>query len=148
CDKHSFGWNISANWALPKNKLVSFPGLNSSPYAGRLVVGQSINVLRGFVYEGVNRETGLYSFADLSNFRRLTNADERIVGKFDVTGFGGIQNTIRWKQFQVQLLIDARLATGMNYLAAVFASNRPGSINAGLNSNMPAVVADHWRYIG
>lgn len=147
-DKHSFGWNISANWALPRNKLVSFPMLNSSPYAGRLVVGQSINVLRGFVYEGVNRETGLYSFADLSNFRRLTAADQRIVGKFDVTGFGGIQNTIRWKQFQVQLLIDARMATGMNYLAAIFANNTPGSINAGLNSNMPAVVADHWRYIG
>ena len=147
-DSHSFGWDISANWTLPRNKLVSFPQLSGSTYAGRLVVGQSINAYRGFVYKGVNRETGLYSFADLNRDGHLTNADQTIVGKFDVTGFGGIQNTIRFRQFQLQVLVDARVATGMNYLAAVFANNTPGSINAGLSSNMPLVLTDHWRHIG
>lgn len=147
-DNNSFSWDVSANWTVPKSKLVSFTQLASSPYAGRLVVGQSINVFRGFVYKGVDRETGLYTFADLNNDRRLTDADQKVVGKFDVTGFGGIQNTIRWKQFQIQVLVDARVATGMNYLAAVFANNTPGSINAGLSSNMPKALVDHWRYMG
>lgn len=147
-DKNYFGWDLAVNWTIPKNKLVSFPQLGSSDYAGRLVVGQSINVLRGYVYKGVDRQSGLYSFADLDGDGRITQADQRVVGKFDVTGFGGLENTIRWRQFQFQLLIDVRLATGLNYLVPIFANDAPGMINNGLSSNIPRVLLDHWRKQG
>ena len=147
-DNNYFGWDIGVNWTLPRNKLVSFPELNKSIYATRLVVGQSINVLRGYVYKGVSSQSGLYSFADLNGDGKITDADQKVLGKFDVTGFGGFESTIRWRQFQFQMLIDARLATGVNYLAPIFANNPPGTINAGLSSNVPRVLLDHWREPG
>ena len=147
-DKNYFGWDIAINWTVPMNKLVSFPQLGSSVYAGRLVVGQSINALRGYVYNGVDKRSGLYSFADLDGDGRITDADRKVVGKFDVTGFGGFENTIRWRQFQFEMLIDARLATGLNYLAPLFANNPPGTINNGLSSNVPSVILNHWRHTG
>ena len=147
-DRNYFGWDIAINWTVPMNKLISFPQLKSSAYAGRLVVGQSINVLRGYVYKGVDRQSGFFSFADLNGDGKITDADQKVVGKFDVTGFGGFENMIRWRHFQFQMLVDARLATGVNYLAPIFANNRPGTINAGLSSNVPRELLNHWRRPG
>jgi hypothetical protein len=147
-DKNYFGWDIGINWTIPMNKLVSFPQLGSSDYAGRLVVGHSINVLRGYVYKDVDRRSGLYRFADLNGDGNVTDADQKVVGNFDVTGFGGFENTMRWRRFQLQVLIDARLATGLNYLAPIFANNPPGAIKNGLSSNVPRVLLNHWRQAG
>jgi len=147
-DKHSFAWDIAFNWSIPRNKLLSFPRLNASMYADQLIVGQSINVLKGYVYTGVDRQSGLYSFADLNHDGQITPADQKVVGHFDVTGFGGINNTIRWKQFQLQVLIDARIATGVNYMTDVFYTNTPGSLDGGLISNVPKAFLDHWRHPG
>lgn len=147
-DKPSFGWDIAINWSIPQSKLASFPQLNGSVYADRLVVGQSINVLKGYVYTGVDKRSGLYSFADLNHDGKITAADKKVVGRFDVTGFGGFRNTIRWKQFQLQVLIDARIATGVNYMAGIFFNNPPGSLELGLNSNVPKAFLDHWRHPG
>lgn len=147
-DNSSFGWDISVNWTIPKSKLVSFPQLANSPYDGRLIVGQSINVLKGYVYRGVDRQTGLYSFADINHDGKITEADKKIVGRFDVTGFGGFENLIRWKQFQLQALIDVRFATGVNYLSAILADNPPGTISLGLSSNVPKAFLSHWRHPG
>lgn len=144
----SFGWDVSVNWTIPQSKLISFPGLASTQYASRLVVGQSINVLNGYVYKGVDPQTGLYSFVDLDHDGQITVADQRVVGKFDAKGFGGLVNDVRWKQFQFQILLDARIATGVNYLAAVFANSPPGAIDDGLSSNVPRVLLDHWRQPG
>lgn len=147
-DNSYFGWDIGINWTVPRNRLISFPGLSKSIYADRLVIGQSINVLRGYVYKGVDNQSGLYSFADLNGNGLITKADQKIVGRFDVTGFGGFKNDIRWRQFQLGLLIDMRLATGVNYLAPIFANNPPGMLNNGLNSNVPRELLNHWRYAG
>ena len=119
-----------------------------SVYADRLVVGQSLNVLRGYVYTGVDKQSGLYTFSDLNRDGKITSADEKVLGKFDVTGFGGFENTIRWKQVQLQVLIDARIATGLNYLAPMFANNPPGTIHDGLSSNYPRALLNHWREPG
>lgn len=147
-DKSYFGWEVALNWTVPKSKLASFPGLNKSIYAGRLVVGQSINILRGYVFKGVDSQSGLFTFADLNGDGKITDADEKVVGRFDVTGFGGFENTIRWRHFQFGLLIDARIATGLNYLAPIIANNPPGTDAAGLSSNEPRVLLDHWRRAG
>jgi TonB-dependent starch-binding outer membrane protein SusC len=147
-DNHALGWDVSVNWTIPRSKLVSFSQLDNSPYFGRLVIGQSINVLRGYVYTGVDRQTGVYTFSDLNHDGPITEADQKVVGKFNATGFGGFSNNLRWKHFQLQVLLDARIATGLNYLAVVFADNPPGYVGTGLSSNVPTVLLDHWRQPG
>src|SRR5436305_10595677 len=55
----NFQWNGMVSVTIPRNKLLSFPDLNNSTYAGSLVPGQSLSVLNGFTYTGVDATTGL-----------------------------------------------------------------------------------------
>lgn len=57
-----FKWNTSFNLTIPRNKLLSFPGIESSSYATKYIVGQSLNVIKGFKYTGVNDTTGIFQF--------------------------------------------------------------------------------------
>ncbi len=147
-DKKEYGWSLSFNWSLPVSRLVSFPGLTTSPYATTLVVGKSLNVVKGLVYTGVDKQTGLFRFEDRDHDGRLTDSDRTIVGKLDVTGFGGLDNLVRWRQFQLDVLFDARIQTGTNYLSTIYANNPPGSTLIGLNSNVPKVFLHRWQQPG
>lgn len=86
-DNRFVRWDMAVNWSFPKSRLVSFPGLSKSVYANRLVIGQSLNVLQGYVYKGVDKQLELYTFADLNLAGRITEADEKVLGKFDVDLF-------------------------------------------------------------
>jgi len=147
CENPNFAWQLSANWTFPISRLAAFPKLKESTYADRLVVGQSINVLKALRYKGVDSYTGLYTFADVNHDGHIDDSDRTVVGSFDVTGFGGIDNNFRWKGFRLELLIDARIQTGVNPLAPLFFNSPPGSIyRSGLASNEPTAYLDHWRH--
>ncbi len=60
-------WQINSNLTIPKNKLVSFDGLESSTYASVFVVGMPLNVAKVFEYKGVDPATGIYQFRDYNN---------------------------------------------------------------------------------
>jgi len=139
------GWTVSLNWSLPVNKLVSWPGLGTSSFANELFIGQSLNAIKGYVYTGVDKQKGLFTFADLNRDGKITDKDQKVIGKFDVTGFGGLYNSMRWKRFQLELLIDVRLQTGVNPLETMYQNNPPGSIRAGLTSNYTTALLRRWQ---
>lgn len=146
--KH-FGWTISMNWSLPQSKLISFPGLSTSIYNNSLFLGKSINSEQGYVYTGVNPQTGLYQFQSQDhNTSTPAYSDRKVNGKLDVTSFGGIDNLLHWRHFQLDMLIDARVQTGINYLAALFTNNPPGSTALELTSNAPRSLENRWRNPG
>lgn len=145
-DHKQFGWTVSLNWSLPQSKLLSFPGLSTSNFDSSLFIGRSINTQQGYVYTGVNPQSGLFQFQSQGkNTSTPSYSDRRMIGKLDVTSFGGIDNLFRWRRFQLDLLIDARIQTGVNYLSALFANRTPGSILLGLTSNVPRSLENRWR---
>ncbi len=146
--KH-FGWTISLNWSLPQSKLISFPGLSTSIYTNSLFQGKSINSEPGYVYTGVNPQTGLYQFQSQDhNTSTPAYSNRKVNGKLDVTSFGGVDNMLRWRHFQLDMLVDARVQTGVNYLAALFTYHPPGSTVFGLTSNAPRSLENRWRNPG
>jgi TonB-linked SusC/RagA family outer membrane protein len=135
-------WNVSANITLPKNKLVSFPGLASSPYASQYVEGQSLNVIRKLKYLGVDPTTGLYNFEDVDKDGFWTDKDYLLSGNLDPVFYGGLSNSLSLKNVSFSFLIEYKKQKGSNYLKQV-TSIPPGTIY-----NQPTIVLDRWRNQG
>jgi len=139
----NFKWSVSANITIPQNKLISFPGINASPYRNTYKEGHSLSVIYGFQYLGVNSATGIYSFLDLDSNGVFNTADYKVLGHTDPRYYGGIGNTLSYKQWQFTCFVEFRSQLGRNYLATQGA-DIPGRSMA----NHPTLVLDRWQKPG
>jgi TonB-linked outer membrane protein, SusC/RagA family len=148
--KGGFTWSSSFNLSIPKNKLLSFPGIESSSYLTRYVVGQSLNTVLGFKYAGVSEETGVFRFYDAEGNvtdspRRPSSGrlnDYQNLGNLDPKFFGGFLNSFSYRNFQLDIFLEFRKQMGVNYMQQVY-SGFPGS-----QMNLPAVLLDRWQSPG
>lgn len=138
----NFIWKTDFNLTLPKNKLISFPNLNGSPYANSYVIGRSLTIFRGYKYTGIDVNTGMYTFEDLNNDGQMTESDLQWFEDLDPKFYGGLQNTITYKNWSLNFLIDFRKQTGTNYLAQL-AAFAPGQM-----SNQPVLALNRWQQPG
>jgi len=139
-----FSWTSSFIISVPKNKLVSFPGLASnSSYSGTYVVGQPIiGAYKGYHFTGVDPQTGYYTYQDLNKDGLFTSADRT----FMITGiqhyFGGVSNTFSYKGMELDVFFQYVNQTGRNFLYN-FSEAGPS------NFNVPAYyLQDYWRKPG
>ncbi|WP_256003996.1 SusC/RagA family TonB-linked outer membrane protein [Pedobacter deserti] len=144
--RDDFSWATSFNFTVPENKLVSFPGIENSTYARGLAVGQPANVLKTYKSAGVDPKTGLYQFyaADGSIVTTPNSTTDRI-HYYDPNPsfFGGLQNSVTYKQFQLDFLFEFRKQTGPNILTAYpfpggFSYTAPGY-------NLPTYFLNAWQ---
>jgi len=135
-------WSVSANITVPKNKLVSFPGLTFSPYASQYVEGQSLNAIRKLKYLGVDPTNGLYSFEDVDKDGSWTDKDYLLSGNLDPVFYGGLSNSLSFKNLSFSFLIEYKKQKGSNYLKQV-TGIPPGTIY-----NQPTIILDRWRNQG
>ncbi|WP_432670499.1 SusC/RagA family TonB-linked outer membrane protein [Flavobacterium sp. SM2513] len=103
----AFKWSTNFNIAVAKNKLIAFPDLEASTYANRLVLNESIHSVKVYQYTGVNPETGYYEVADMNQDGKITAVEDKQV-LVDLTPqyFGGIQNQIQYKNWQLDFLFQ------------------------------------------
>jgi len=126
----NFEWTTTFNISANKNKLLSYPGLESSSNANRYVIGHSININKLYNYVGINPQNGAYSFYDFNNDGQITSIDDRqFLVDLNPKFFGGIQNDIRYKNLQVDFLFQFVKQQAFAYLPAV-----PGSFTNQLGS--------------
>lgn len=138
--KDSFGWTTNFNLTVPKNKLIAFPGLASSTYSNQYVIGESINIKKLYHFTGVNPQTGVYEFADVNGDGQMTIADAQTVRDFSPMYYGGLQNQLRYKNFQLDFLFQ--FVKQLNWNAATQYS-APGAFG-----NQPASVVGGWQQAG
>jgi len=62
--KKDWRWQTTFNITFPKDKLVSYPGLASSPYANTYAIGQPLKLARGYHYLTINSANGVPQFED------------------------------------------------------------------------------------
>jgi TonB-dependent starch-binding outer membrane protein SusC len=128
----NFSWVTAANLTIPKNKLVSYPNIQGSSYSGRFVIGQPVNSL-GFLYHYTGKDKeGLYTFQDYNGDGNLTTSQDRIPVFIGQKFFGGIQNNLRFKNLELDFLIQFTKQNGNAYLI----EGTPGTFNAA-NGNQP-----------
>jgi TonB-dependent starch-binding outer membrane protein SusC len=96
--RHNFSWSSGWNLTFFRNTLKTFDGLSSSSYANSYVIGQSLNIVRGYHFTGVDPQTGIAQFADINKDGKLTTGEDFItISKRDPELYGGINNDFSWK---------------------------------------------------
>jgi len=135
-----FSWTSSLNATVPRNKLISFPNLASTSYRNIFVEGQPLSVVKGYKYLGVDPNTGLYTFNDINGDGILNTAnDYQVLGNLNPKFYGGLTNSIRFRQFQLDFLFEFKKQKGRNYLAQIY-NSFPGTV-----ANQPVVVLNRWQ---
>lgn len=134
----NFGWNTTLNFTIPKNTILS--------YHGRLPIGSvlsSLGYLQVFHFLGVDPATGRYSFQD-SHGNPTSNPvpgiDYTTVNANLPISYGGIENSFRYKQFQLDFLFQYVNQIASNY----FGQNPPGTVF----NNQPVEVLNRWKNPG
>lgn len=136
-----FSWSTSFNISFPKNKLIEYPNLEGSSYATTYVIGQPVNILRRYQLQGVDPQTGLYTALDADN-NNIYNTADYVMNSFTGQRFyGGLQNSIQFKNFSLDFLFQFVKQQGRNYLTSFL--NMPGA-----QSNQPVEVLDRWQKPG
>jgi len=133
----SLRWSSGFNISFPKNTLLSFPGLEGSPYENQFIVGMPVSVIRLFQLEGVDPQTGLYRFKDFNGDGKITAPeDNRVVENIGVRYFGGWSNTLQYKSWELSLLFQFVKQRNLNYNSSM---PLPGGM-----FNQPVEVLDVW----
>lgn len=141
-DKGNFTWTSSFNATVPRNKLISFPGLSLTSYKNSFVEGEPLSVINRYKYTGVDPETGVYTYEDLNKDGALTTDDYMVLGSLTPKFYGGIANTITARNFQFEFLFQFKKQLGKNYLSQLY-STPPGFI-----INQPEIVLNRWQNPG
>lgn len=144
-DKKNFKWSTTVNFTIPHNKLIKFPGLETSTYASIYQEGQSLSLLKGLHYEGVNKETGIFQFADINQDGHLDSKDYLPFGNLDPKFYGGFENRISYKGLQLEIFIEFRKQLGRNFLGFIY---NPYVLPPGTMGNQPTIVLSRWQASG
>ncbi|ATL49295.1 SusC/RagA family TonB-linked outer membrane protein [Chitinophaga caeni] len=137
--RKNFTWNSSFNITLPRNKLISFPGIETTIYAYTLMEGKPISNLNGYRYTGL--KDGIVTVADLNNDGKITtglletaNGDYYIVASSLPDYYGGFSNSIKLGRFQFDFLLQ-------------FVKQRKGSIRNAVNIQPGALSNQDYQII-
>lgn len=103
---NNWKWQSALNFTLPKNELVNYPNIQQSPYANIYRVGEPLNIALLYNYEGIDPETGFYQIADVNEDGRLDYEDRIITKDRNPEFYGGWQNTLQFKNFNLQFLFQ------------------------------------------
>jgi TonB-linked SusC/RagA family outer membrane protein len=140
----TFTWSSSINISIPRNKLLSFPGLATSSYSTRYKIGQPINSFTRYHLIGVNDTTGIYQFADFKgNPTYSPNPATDLISRINTAPkfFGGFQNSFTYKGVSLDILFQFVKQTGRNIFGLINAP--PGNFG-----NIPAAFLNAWSKPG
>lgn len=140
-ERKNFNWITNFNISFSKNKLLSFPNLKGSTYQSRFVIGESLSIIKAYNYIGINPENGVYQFEDVNKDGKITSPeDNTTIIDFTPDFFGGLQNQISWRRWQLNFLLQ--FSKQKNY-SEEYSLGLPGS-----KSNQSAKILDRWQNMG
>jgi TonB-linked SusC/RagA family outer membrane protein len=133
-------WSVSANVTLPRNKLVSYPGIENSSYSDLYKIGESTSIQRRYLSTGVNTETGLYGVSDYNNDGAIDFRDKVFTRPTDRKVYGGISNNFTFNRFDFSFLFQ--------FADFVQSDSRFFGAMPGLMFNQPKGVMTRWTSPG
>lgn len=132
-----WNWSTNFNISFPKNELLEFPNIETSTYRNSLIVGESVNIVKLYHYEGMDPTTGLYKFKDYDNNNIINAADKKAFKSIETSFHGGLQNTLSYKNIQLDFLFQFVKQTNFNFYQKI--GNPPGFLNG-----TPSIMTDRW----
>jgi len=139
-NNQAFKWTSNFNFAVAKNKLVSFPGLEGSTYASRYVIGMPTSIVKVYNYIGIDPISGIYKIEDVDKDGRITSlGDKKTVMDLTPQYFGGLENQLQYRNWQLDFLFQ--FVKQLNYS---YSSNVPG----GSAINQLSAMTNSWQQLG
>lgn len=141
-----FSWSTTILFTRDRNKLLSYPNLATSPYANAFVIGQPVNIIHAYQFDGVNPQTGLYQFIAKNGSIVSTpnpSTDKTALVNINPDFYGSVQNNITYKQFTLSFLFRFIKQNGRNVISNIGIA--PAYV-AGIN--YPTVVLNRWQKPG
>ena len=136
-NKANLRWETSINLTAPKNELISFDGLENSPYVNRVAIGHSLNISKLYQYLGVNTETGIFEFVDFDGDGMISSPNDNLyIADFSPKLLGSISNSLRYKNWELDFLFQYVNKKGYNE----YRNFQP----AGFLVNQPVGVLNNW----
>ncbi|WP_188050785.1 SusC/RagA family TonB-linked outer membrane protein [Flavobacterium sp. GP15] len=137
--KGNFNWSTNFTYSASRNTLLSFPGLAGSTSATRYVIGQPLDIAKLYHLTGVNSNSGVYEFEDVTGDGLISIADKQTLVDLSPKFFGGLQNQFQYKNWQLDFLIQFVKKQAYDYI-----SNVPG----GTPYNQSTNLTDAWQKAG
>lgn len=104
--KH-FKWTSNFNLTFAHNKLLEFPNLESSTYSQKYRIGEPLNIQLLYKYNGVDPQTGVYQYQDINKDGKISfPEDKQIVSDLNPKYYGGIQNHLSYKNWNLDFLFQ------------------------------------------
>jgi len=136
--RKELSWKTSLNATFFGNKLQSFRALAASSYANTLVIGQSLNIVKGYHFLGVDPGTGIATFEDVNKDGRLSGVNDLVtISSKDPRYYAGLTNDLSFGQFSFSCFLQYVRQQGQTYV------NTPGSLH---NETMTAL--QRWQRYG
>jgi TonB-dependent starch-binding outer membrane protein SusC len=139
-----FTWQTSLNFTVPRNKLVSYPGLANSTNSYLYMIGEPLDIKKVLPFAGIDPATGVATYYNAQG--KLVNSlrdlslpqDFSAPVNLDKKYFGGMQNSFQYKSWQLTFLVQIAKQLGNKNMP-----NVAGSMN-----NQPVQVEGRWQKPG
>jgi TonB-linked SusC/RagA family outer membrane protein len=143
-DKDNFSWTTALNITRPRNRLVDYPNLEGSSYVYFYEIGKSLYIRKMFHFTGVDPQTGIYTFEDKNENGNGTDNPDDLQTRKEIAHdfFGGIQNTLSYKGFELSFLLQFVKQTGSSHFTS---SN---FVAPGRQGNQLTEVMNRWQQPG
>lgn len=140
-DKDNLSWTTALNVTRPRNKLVDYPNLEGSSYVYFYEVGKSLYIRKMFHFTGVDPETGLYTFQDKNENGSGTDNPDDLQARKEIAQeyFGGVQNTLAYKRFELSFLFQFVKQTGSSHFTSA------NFVAPGRQGNQVTEVMNRWQ---
>lgn len=146
-----FSWTLNFNIARNANKLLEYPDFEASPFYSQYKLGQSVETKYLLHYQGVDPQTGQYSYVDYnhdgsivanSSISPATGTDDRYIGIDIAPKFtGGLGNMVNYKNWSLYFFFDFKKQMGLNSLVN-------GGVPGGMANISPEVYNNRWTKPG
>ncbi|AJA67378.1 TonB-linked outer membrane protein, SusC/RagA family [Myroides sp. A21] len=130
-------WSTNFNISFPKNKLVAYPGLEEGTQSSFYVIGKPLNIVKLYQYEGIDSNTGEFTFKDFDNNGIINAQDQQLVKNLNPKFYGGIQNTIMYKNLALDFLFYFKKQENYNL-------NQYYNVAGAALINQPIEMIDRW----
>lgn len=128
-----FSWRTSLNSTFQRNKLLRFPGIETSSYANTYKVGLSLSARNQYYWLGIDPATGQHTVSTERQF-----SEQSLDPKLDL----GMTNWISYGPFEFSFLLHYKKVMASNWQSSAFTYPGP------FLQNMPTVVMSRWTKPG